>query len=46
MFDQRIDEAEPPAAQEQADEGRRPEAPRRADGFRCYSLEVLLLLED
>ena len=43
MFDQWIEEGrEPPAAPEPADDGRGPEAA----GFRCYSLEVLLLLED
>ena len=47
MFEQRTEEGrEQPILAEGSDEGRDVEAARRTDGFRCYSLEVLLTLED
>lgn len=47
MFEQRTEEGrEQPVASEGADEVRIAEAPPRTDGFRCYSLELLLQLED
>ena len=47
MLEQRTEEGrEQPVASEGADEVRTAEAPRPADGFRCYSLDVLLRLED
>ena len=47
MFEQRAEEGrEQPVASEGADEVRIAEAPPRTDGFRCYSLELLLQLED
>ena len=47
MFEQRTEEGqEQVIVREVSDEGRDGEAPRHRDGFRCYSLEVLLQLED
>ena len=47
MIEQRSEEGrDMPAAPERPEEGRGPEAREQADGFRSYSLEVLLLLED
>ena len=47
MFEQRTEEGrDQPIVSEGSDDGRDVEAPRWTDGFRCYSLEVLLLLED
>ena len=47
MFEQRGEEGrEERTGPEGADEGRVVEAPRQAEGFRCYSLELLLRLED
>lgn len=47
MFEQQTEEGrEQSVAPEGADEGRIAAAPRPAGGFRCYSLEVLLRLED
>ena len=47
MFEQRNDEGrEDPVVPERADEGHAAEALRPTDGFPCYSLEVLRLLEE
>jgi len=47
MLEQRTEEGrEQPVASEGDDEARVAEAPRQTEGFRCYSLELLLRLED
>ena len=47
MFEQRIEEGDDnPTVPDGPDEGQRAEAHRPADGYPCYSLEVLRLLED
>jgi hypothetical protein len=47
MFEQRIEERrEKPVVVDHPEEGWIFEPSRKADGFRCYSLEVLRLLED
>ncbi len=47
MFEQRNEDGrEKPAVAAFPDEGRLLDAPPMGDGFRCYSLEVLRLLED
>ena len=47
MFDQRGEEGrEKPAVADRPEERRLQEPSRLSDGFRCYSLEVLRLLED
>jgi hypothetical protein len=46
MYEQREEGWEKPAVAVCPDEGRIVEPSPRSDGFRCYSLEVLRLLED
>lgn len=47
MFEQRIEDGrEKPAVTVYPEERRLAEASRQGDEFRCYSLEVLRLLED
>jgi hypothetical protein len=47
MFEQRGEEGrEKPAVADRPEERRLQEPSRLNDGFRCYSLEVLRLLED
>jgi hypothetical protein len=47
MYEQRGEEGrEKPTAAACPEEGRLLDASRQSDGFQCYSLEVLRLLED
>jgi hypothetical protein len=47
MFEQRGEEGrEKPTAADHPEDGRLLESSRQRDDFRCYSLEVLRLLED
>lgn len=47
MFEQRGEEVrDKPVVRVYPDEGRLLDSSHQSDGFRCYSLEVLRLLED